>query len=804
MFKCSKCDFNALYSQWGGVIKYKLGTNDFLTGHITTGWCYRCNEPRGIEKLPTIQECQSDIAKLQSKIQGLEKESVDIKSSFLGRALNRSRINDLQNKLNDAKQKFVETEKRLRWISKRISGARCLRCGSNITVRLDFQTSSDGQQIAQGFVHSCGGNLFIDGNDDDQILFSTRPVTVILDWEGNFLSDDRPNPKIPNVPLPSHVESDDEEILMFQEDYPDVYDFVKKVLAGNCDDETMDAIADEYGEEFLDIVLKVIADKATETDIEALREEFGDDIYPPVKIMVQQKKAEKNIADKPHKDKNAFRYKKGDLIGQKYEVYDVLGEGGFGIVYLAYSRELKRAVALKTLRDEYIADEKTRERFKREAQVWIDLDRHPYIVRAFFVTNEVAGRLLIVIEHIAADEPGMNTLEGYLRHRLPDLTQSLKWAIQFCHGMEYAYSRGVKAHRDIKPANIMIDQNKTIKITDFGLAGVLYERSASEQVVVTGKSGDDSVMHTVIGTSIGTPEYMPPEQFTDLSGCDAKSDIYSFGIVLYQMASGGRLPFSPDNPAYRWTALKHLHQEAPVPKLNSPLFSIIFRCLEKKPINRYSSFEELRKDLESLLIKETGEIVRMPESKELEGWELANKGSSLIVLSKFEEAVECFDRALLQAPTNEQLWLKKSLAFKCQRKPHDVILCVDRVLLINPQNGFAWGLKGDSLTFLNRYADAISCYDESLKIDPHDSNALQGKGSCLFSLKYYEAALECFKLGITIDPDNALTWFQKAGAEDSLKLYSDAMFSFRSFLEKADQGDYKRIQYAKQRLDSMK
>ena len=166
------------------------------------------------------------------------------------------------------------------------------------------------------------------------------------------------------------------------------------------------------------------------------------------------------------------KFKKGDFIGQKYEVFDVLGEGGFGIVYLVYSHETKSAYALKTFRDEYIEDIKTRERFRKEAQVWIDLERHPYLVRASFV-DEISGRLYIAMEHIASDEPGMNTLDGFLRRRPPDLAQSLRWAIQFCHGMEYAYSKGVKAHRDIKPANIMIDQNKTVKIADFGLAGVL-------------------------------------------------------------------------------------------------------------------------------------------------------------------------------------------------------------------------------------------------------------------------------------------------------------------------------------------
>ena len=529
-------------------------------------------------------------------------------------------------------------------------------------------------------------------------------------------------------------------------------------------------------------------------------------------------------------------FKKGDFIGQKYEVFDVLGEGGFGIVYLVYSHKTKSAYALKTFRDEYLEDIKTRERFRKEAQVWIDLDRHPYLVRAYFV-DEISGRLYIAMEHIACDEPGMNTLDGFLRRRPPDLAQSFRWAIQFCYGMEYAYSKGVKAHRDIKPANIMIDQNKTVKIADFGLARVLVESFVSEQGNVAGKVGNDSSMLTAIGTSIGTPEYMPPEQFTDLSACDERSDIYSFGIVLYQMASGGKLPFYTDNPDLRWTALKHFHQEAPVPRLKSPFSPIIFRCLEKKPINRYFSFKELRRDLDSLLKKQMGEIVKLPELKELEAWELVNKGVALVYLGKpqeaiacydraleiypgfakvwfnkgnalgrlgkDQEAIACFDRALEINPRDAAVWYNKGIALGRLGKPQEEIACYDRALEINPGYVDAWNNKGISLGKLGKPQEEIACYDRALEINPGDADAWNNKGNALVGLGKPQEAIACYDKALEINPRDAMAWGGKGAEEDILNRTQEAIISYKHFLIVASERHATLIAHARRRLEEL-
>jgi tetratricopeptide (TPR) repeat protein/tRNA A-37 threonylcarbamoyl transferase component Bud32 len=484
-------------------------------------------------------------------------------------------------------------------------------------------------------------------------------------------------------------------------------------------------------------------------------------------------------------------YKKGDDFDRKYEVYGVLGAGGFGIVYLVYSRELKAALALKTFRDEYLADAQTRERFRTEASVWVDLERHPYLVRAYFV-DEIASRLFIGMEHIAPDEHGLNSLEGYLRQRPPDLTQSLRWAIQFCHGMEYAYLRGIRCHRDIKPANIMIGSDKAVKITDFGLAGALGMSKAVSEIRLNiqeervGLSGQ-----TMEGTGFGTPPYMPPEQFTDAASCDERSDIYSFGVVLFQMASGGRLPFLAPKPtddseaekARFWGEMHRLHSQAPMPKLNSPLTAVIQRCIEKEPGKRYQCFKELRDDLEPLHKRQTGETVRPPESQELGAWEWSNKGMSLRNLCRCEEAIRCYDKALELDLRFAAAWSNKGVSLDSLGRYEEAIRCFDKVLELDPRYVLAWNNKGGSLYNLGRVEQALRCYDKVLEIDPRDATAWTNKGSSLGALGRCEDAVRCYDKALELDPRYVLAWNNKGASLASLARYEEAIRCFDKALE---------------------
>lgn len=581
----------------------------------------------------------------------------------------------------------------------------------------------------------------------------------------------------------SNRQEEDEDIRLFREDYPDVYDFVLKVLDGNCDKPTLQAFKDEYGEDCLKAFLNIISEKASRYDIHVFLEAYPqghEEIYNALVKMIQNRKPRRE--DLPESVPSRETFKKGDFIGQKYEVFGVLGEGACGIVYLVYSHETKSAYALKTFRDEYLEDVTTRERFKKEAQVWIDLERHPYLVRAYFV-DEISGRLYIAMENIAPDDEGLNTLEGYLRRRPPDMAQTLRWAIQFCHGMEHAYSKGIKAHRDIKPANIMIGTDKTVKISDFGLAGFIGTPKAFSGIKINPQhtiSGE--TYQTMKGSAFGTPPYMPPEQFENAAGCDERSDIYSFGVVLYQMASGGKLPFYPDvsrsgegDVFQKWYML---HSKASVPKLKSPLSPVIFRCLEKKPINRYFSFKELRRDFETLLKKQTGEVVKLPERKELEAWELHNKGFSLDTLGKFQEAIVYYEQAININPLNEVLWSNKGISLRNLGKYQEAIASYDRSIEINPMFVLAWNNKGLALDHMGRYEEAIACYNQALKINPVSELAWNNKGITLANLKKLNEAIACYEQAIKKNDTRAEIWYNKGLALLNLGRYRESIVCY--------------------------
>jgi serine/threonine-protein kinase len=269
----------------------------------------------------------------------------------------------------------------------------------------------------------------------------------------------------------------------------------------------------------------------------------------------------------------------GTLLGQRFEILSVLGAGGMGIVYKARDRELDDLVALKMLKRDLWGDPSQLERLKSEIKLARKIT-HPNVLRTHDF-GEIDGVPYISMEYVRGV-----TLRYMLDQtsRLP-YSAGLRLAKQLCSGLGAAHSVGV-LHRDIKPENLILEPTGNAKLMDFGIARPI-DRMAPGQ--------------TQAGFIVGTPQYLAPEILQGQEA-DPRSDLYSCGIVLYEIFTGA-LPF--DGASAMDVMVKHLREEPPPPgsrwrEIPPALEAAILRCLRKDPGERYRSVPDLLRDLEAL------------------------------------------------------------------------------------------------------------------------------------------------------------------------------------------------------------
>ena len=264
------------------------------------------------------------------------------------------------------------------------------------------------------------------------------------------------------------------------------------------------------------------------------------------------------------------------ILGERYEIQEIIGVGGMAVVYKAFDLVDKRVVAIKILKDEYLANEEFRRRFKNESKA-IAVLAHPNIVKVYDVSFG-DDLQYIVMEHVE----GITLKEYIQRQKIVEWKEAVHFTVQILRALQHAHDKGI-IHRDIKPQNIILLPNASIKVMDFGIAR--FNRGESVPVAESG--------------AIGSVHYVSPEQARG-DYTDEKSDIYSVGVVLYEMLTG-RLPFESDSDES--VAMMQVREDAVRPsEINATipvgLEQITLRAMQKNPADRYQSAAEFLFDLD--------------------------------------------------------------------------------------------------------------------------------------------------------------------------------------------------------------
>jgi tetratricopeptide (TPR) repeat protein len=477
--------------------------------------------------------------------------------------------------------------------------------------------------------------------------------------------------------------------------------------------------------------------------------------------------------------KQRMDWSEGAILEGQYTVQEVL-RGGMGTVYIVFDSENVRFYAIKTFQERYLWDEKVIAQFIKEAEIWINLEHHPNIVQAELV-KMIDGKPYIFLEYIQGTD-----LEKLLKEDKLSVTRTLELGIQFCEGMHYAFKKLGLIHRDIKPSNCLLTREGILKITDFGLGKIFDEAPMDGELVTIPQKLKRKKTTSSSTAMVGTLPFMAPELFTSLKSAGLKSDIYSFGIMLYNMLTGLN-PFSSDDPSE--TIYNHVSLQPDDPRtyndrIPERFVDLIFTCLEKEPEKRYLDFAEIKTELEEIYLETIGTKYIQPREEHHfteEDW--LNKGLSLASLNRHREAIITFDQALSMNPGSLRARIYKGFSLLNFGKILESLACLDEGMKIDPHNWELWFYKGESHWKLGKIEEALSCFDHALTLTKDQAPILGRKGKLLVEKGDFREALGCYNQALAQNPRMAEIWDAKGSLQIKMRQNESAINCLKEALD---------------------
>jgi tetratricopeptide (TPR) repeat protein len=467
------------------------------------------------------------------------------------------------------------------------------------------------------------------------------------------------------------------------------------------------------------------------------------------------------------------RYHVGDKIGGRYLVHQAL-MGGMGEVYLCLDLETIQPFALKTFQQRYLTNPKLRAAFENEVVTWVTLEKHPNIVRCFYM-DIIDNQPFMFLEWIASDESWGTDLRSWLRHGPLDLRLALDFTIDICRGLIHAGQKqpGI-VHRDLKPENILVAQGRLAKITDWGLAKIVQEA----ELEITEGDGEAGGRQSLLGASsiVGTPAYMAPEQWRG-GMLDWRTDIYAIGCILYEMLSG-QLPFKASTPE----GFRTQHLQSPIPTLTgaenlpSALDTVLVHCLSKRNVERSATVDDILQELSFIYRQRFFETPRaIATSGELTALDYTSRGATYERLQRYNEALADHNRAIRLDPNLALAYLNRGATYQRLQRFVEALADYTHAIQRDPTYALAYSNRGATYEKLQRYDEALMEYTRAIQLRPTFVRAYVGRGNTYAGLRHYDEALADYTHAIELDLSFVDAYVGRGLTYDSLRHYDRAL-----------------------------